>query len=878
MSAVITEVVEGESLTEKEAFADILQWSTERPAWQRDALRRLVLNETLSESDFDELVTICISPEVPPAPLTSDHLKSEGTSGEPIALVRVADPTGINALPPEQALEFAKHGLTIIYGDNGSGKSGYVRILKHACRTRDGRVKILRDIEDTARTPQSARLVFARGDAEVGFEWTPDGKGNPELPAVSIFDTRSANIHVEKTNAVAYIPAPMQVLEALANACDVVKGRLDKQINELLSQTPHALKTPSLQRDTAAGAFVHGISAKSNLKQLELLASLKDEDLLRLSQLESDLGQDPKRAAARIQGQKTKLDGFKVALEKLCAATSDVSYAQRDALRADRDRKAEAARLASEGLFAASPLPDVGKEIWRELWEAARKYSDHVAYPTKRFPEATADEDLCVLCQQPLGKSAIDRRWTFETFVKGTTKTDEENAVEVYRAFLKSAVSARISVRAVREAIAFFKTDLGDDRIAESVRRVALGALWRLRAFSREATPLMPVQVLPVGSFSQLDTALSERITQLSADEKSPERAALLKAYYELKDRESLRALLDDIRAEIDRQKQIARLEKAAKDTAKRPITNKNKELSDKLVTNALRGRFAREVEKLKLSRMPVELRKIKDQNAVSFFQVCLIEKPDEPVGEILSEGEHRCIALAAFLAELVTSKQYSGIVFDDPMSSLDHIHRKAVAARLIEEAAHRQVIVFTHDLTFLYELRREAEAKSQDIHYQTIRRRSQRPGYVEGDLPNKAKSALQLANALRSELKDIKHEFDGWPDVRRTVVAKGIIEQLREAWDQGIADFIYPVLGRFDNHIKGGSLYKIAVIKESDVVAVTNARSRLSEDLHASAETMNAATVGHADLVSEVKKLEDWVHDIYERQKSASAPAVSYT
>lgn len=90
-------------------------------------------------------------------------------------------------------------------------------------------------------------------------------------------------------------------------------------------------------------------------------------------------------------------------------------------------------------------------------------------------------------------------------------------------------------------------------------------------------------------------------------------------------------------------------------------------------------------------------------------------------------------------------------------MSSLDHIHRKAVAARLVEEAAHRQVIVFTHDLTFLFELRREAEAKSQPVQYQTVYRRSERPGYIEGELPNKARSALQLANALRSELKSVR-------------------------------------------------------------------------------------------------------------------------
>src|SRR3546814_11188471 len=92
-------------------------------------------------------------------------------------------------------------------------------------------------------------------------------------------------------------------------------------------------------------------------------------------------------------------------------------------------------------------------------------------------------------------------------------------------------------------------------------------------------------------------------------------------------------------------------------------------------------------------------------------------------------------------------------------MSSLDHIHRKAVAARLIEEAEHRQVIVFTHDLTFLFELRREAEAKDRPVQYQTVCRKQSRPGFVEGELPMKAKSAHQLAQSLRSELKEAKQQ-----------------------------------------------------------------------------------------------------------------------
>jgi Fe-S-cluster formation regulator IscX/YfhJ len=137
-----------------------------------------------------------------------------------------------------------------------------------------------------------------------------------------------------------------------------------------------------------------------------------------------------------------------------------------------------------------------------------------------------------------------------------------------------------------------------------------------------------------------------------------------------------------------------------------------------------------------------------------------------------------------------------------------------------------------------------------------------------------KAKSAWQLGQALRSELKAAKPHFDGWADARRTIFAKGIIEQLRESWDQGIADFIFPVLGRFDNAIRGTSLFKLAVLEEADVKTVTAARGRLSEELHATAETLNPETVTHADLLDEVVKLESWLTSIADRQKDAKKPS----
>jgi len=576
----------------------------------------------------------------------------------------------------------------------------------------------------------------------------------------------------------------------------------------------------------------------------------------------------------RINGQKSRLQAGIARLKLLYEAGAENAFTTRDELAATHTAKGEAARAASEALFKASPLPEVGQEAWRGLWEAARRYADEVAYPNKSFPAATSDEDLCVLCQQPLRAEAVARHQTFESYVKGATRAEEEAAARAVEDARKVARNAAFSTDAIHQLQMLIATEVGDAPLAEDVRRAAIVAAWRLRALLRRQPAPVAKAIWPEAALNSLMNDLAARAGQLAADQDSDAYKKLLWEFRELKDREALGPLVEDIKAEIERRKEAAAVNKALRETAKNSITTKNRELSDLLITNALRGRFAREIDKLKLSRMPVELRKT-DQKAVSYFQVALVEKPDEPVGEIFSEGEHRCVALAAFLAELVTSKRYSGIVFDDPMSSLDHIHRKAVAARLVEEAAHRQVIVFTHDLTFLYELRREAEAHGRPISYQTVRRRLDRPGFVEGELPDKAKSGLQLTNALRSELKAAKPNYEGWNDTRRTSFAKGILAQTREAWEQGVADFIRPVLGRFDNHVKVSSIYRLAVLTEDDVKTVMAARSRLSEDLHASAETLNPETVSHADLLAEVVKLETWLMDIAQRQKDASVPKI---
>ena len=70
---------------------EILEWSQSRPLWQRDALRRLVLNGEFSEDDLAELGKICkgfygLSEQQEVLPLTKDHIPTADTASAQIAL------------------------------------------------------------------------------------------------------------------------------------------------------------------------------------------------------------------------------------------------------------------------------------------------------------------------------------------------------------------------------------------------------------------------------------------------------------------------------------------------------------------------------------------------------------------------------------------------------------------------------------------------------------------------------------------------------------------------------------------------------------------------------------------------------------------------
>jgi len=222
-------------------YQEILAWSSKRPAWQRDALRRIVVDGGLGPSDVQDLCHLCklpyglVTETLSVVPVTAGDLPTSGSStGTGVSLTRIYGAANVNALLPGQEICFEEHGLTVVYGDNGAGKSGYARIVKQLCRSRGSSGDIVSNIYATGPVgPASASLDYLSDGIRATALWAKDAVRPAQLARISVFDSFSASVYVAKDTDVPYLPAGLDLLEKLAQACVGVQALLNDEVGAL---------------------------------------------------------------------------------------------------------------------------------------------------------------------------------------------------------------------------------------------------------------------------------------------------------------------------------------------------------------------------------------------------------------------------------------------------------------------------------------------------------------------------------------------------------------------------------------------------------------------------------------------------------------------
>jgi energy-coupling factor transporter ATP-binding protein EcfA2 len=858
---------------------DILVWSANRPDWQKDALRRILTNGTVTKEDIQELEQLCRYKHITPkpgvaaiqcTPLDSRHVPPNPGSAASVSLVSLSNLQNVNRLPSNQVITLGSSpGLTVVYGDNGSGKSGYARVIKKACRTRGALPEIRPDAFAPVQGPASGDIGFHIAGASHKASWKDGVLCDSRLFNVFVFDSSTADNYLEQDGPATFTPHGLDVLPKLSKTCDAINENLKKSIADLRTEISTFTKGWRYSATTGVGKLLNSLSSTTTTLAVNTLAGNNEQQSARLVVLTETLKSDPKKKAKETRSSKDRLNAFAERTKVSATALSDLAASTLKTQLANANSTLELATKFASEQFSATDLPGTRDVLWRKLWEAARIYSTSLAYKDKDFP--VTEEALCLLCQHPLNPEAVLRLKAYDAFCKDQSQKLAGDAANL----LKESADKIELTESLAADHAKIESDLAvmkPDQILAIVEFVK-EADTRLIAFKKSLKDKVwtDTTTLPTSPAMALEAVVAE-LEQRAKTEESAEdpkvRAAFQTEREELVDREWLGRLKNEVLGQIERYKQIKLLELCQKDVNTTTVTSKNSELTKLLVTDQFCKKFRTETENLGLRTLEVKLEDIKGSKGETKFGLRFESNTQYSVTQVASEGEQRCIALAAFLAELSQASHNSALVFDDPVSSLDHFHREKIAVRLFEESKIRQVVVFTHDSIFLNDLNSHAGDTAK---YLFLDWNGSQPGWCYEGLPWDCKSPEDRLDKLGIKQRDIAKNWGLKPsqdDVSKMREAYGWLRATIERIVERVvfADVVF----RFRSYIKLKDLNKVVGFTQVECDEINRLFKICCEvtEAHDPAQGKQASTKEPKDLKADIDATTLLLSTLRARQK----------
>ncbi|MEB8520215.1 AAA family ATPase [Acidithiobacillus ferriphilus] len=798
--------------------ASLTKWFSERPQWLQIAATRLLQQSELTDKDVSELANLCQQEADGKLPKTTYSFPatafSQGAAGS-LRLCSISDVEGVNALAPKKPLEFGKGNITIVYGNNGSGKSGYVRLLKHVCGARETGT-LHRNVYKPGAAAQKACISFEQDGVPKTHTWSGQGICD-DLNSVDIFDTSFGKVFVSSEDEVSYEPPVLSFFSSLILACEKVASALDTEANRHQSKKPNI---PADKKVTPEGIWYEAISAKTSTQDIDKHCAFGSAVETEMQTLQQRLAeQAPAEKAKQLRKQKQHIDTLVQDAQKYLEQLSDENYRRIIAAKKKSILKKAAADTAAEKVFSGSELEGIGSDVWKELWEAARNYSVSAAYKEAEYPNVS-DGSRCVLCHQTLTEEAKERLISFESFVKGEIQKAATDAAKEY-----DTASQTIEALPTSETLKtrIDAAGIPQDEVASQVTDFFAQLQARKDLLpgidSEEVIPdplLSPKWIEEANAQSK---SLGELAAKYDEDAKSDNREENKKTLHSLQARKWLaehRAAIDE---EVTRLKLLNQLKAAKKSADTTALSRKKGELAEALITDAFVQRFNAELKALGASRVKVDLVKSKVSKGRVLHKLQLRGASQSGLADVLSEGENRIVSIAAFLAD-VTGRTYPApFVFDDPISSLDQNFEEAVVQRLCAIASERQVVIFTHRLSLLATV--QDYAKKVSIKPEIVCIREEPWGTGEpGNTPLQAQKPLQALNTLINielpKAKKLFNEsgFDGYKSE-----AKAICSEFRILLERMVEyELMSDVVQRYRRAINTmGKISNLAKISEAD-------------------------------------------------------------
>ncbi|WP_416638414.1 hypothetical protein [Pseudomonas sp. OHS18] len=576
-------------------------WLAARPKWLQTAARMMIdAKRQLHEGEIKELSRLC-QIEVEGKPDSGFLTIVPGTLSQAAArpsvrIDEILDIHGLNAIKAGANLPFGNSNLAVIYGQNGTGKSGFARLLKQVCGSRS-KDEIRSNVFEPTPIECRARFKVLVGGNPVDVNWDISSGPYKALRQAQVFDSRAAQQYMGRTEA-CYEPSSMKFVSALIAISDAVSAELSRE-KELLK-----------------GLFLHSrpLSSTNEAKWLQTLKSTTatssiDKECFYTEELDRErIEKESLLAEKNISGRLQTIGKEKTALKSIEMTMSSLQLGSTDAVAlelVDLTEIALKARKISEeaaaAIFGKVELEGVGSATWQQMWERARVYSATIAYPQFPFPNISLNS-RCVLCHQNLDDAAKARLDGFEKFVTDGLEKAAKKAEIVLadRKLIIPSLPSQADWLVCMSTLGFEQED------AESW-------LSTLKTRLELLTKGTPFEVQQPFDWFKINEAIKKKSSTLASEEASlaalqtdEHRQAMQLRVLALQAKQWLSQNKSSIITEKNRLTALALLDKASRSTATNSLTAKKNELAKTELDAGYQTRFVNELKLLGGHRIPV--------------------------------------------------------------------------------------------------------------------------------------------------------------------------------------------------------------------------------------------------------------------------------
>ena len=691
-----------ETTLSQDPRSTLAQWANKSDEWIRRIVRHVLGSDSqVAENERALIYRLFLeekgfSDRALPAEPPIAHSAQTVGQPEPLHLSHISDVKGVNALVEGEKIKFGSR-LTLLFGENATGKTGYARILKGLAGSRSAD-DILPDVHLQEDPPSPfADIGYRLGETEVSYQWNGERAQAP-FDRMSLFDSPSVELHVDADLSYTYSPASLAIFDRVTLEVQEIGKSIEEELETLKADSSTLLN----RFDYRSSIYPHiqSLGVATNLAELQTLSQLSDDAEAQKQDLETTIALLRADAIGQALSLRT---GFQKVLTEALAFVSvagklSVSeYNVTLSKLSDLQRDQESLR---DSLFAAADLPAEPDDTWESFIHSGQDYR-------RRLENlGVHDSTRCLYCRQTLGAEALQLIAKYGEYLEDQIAKDIEEQAATIRSLVKQMQD--FSLTAVRAFVVDLDTDPNFGKQASADQIETLKAIVTLddtlrQRFTKEVSvdDDLPTRITAIkADIESWVSALNDTVEELQRQNSNREESieAKGKQLYELKARLSLKESWTEIENVVALAKCAERLEseRRAITTVLRNITGLTTRASEQLINKNFEQMFRNECSELRAPELELEFfgREGHPRRRRTL-------PGDHKPSRVLSEGEQKVIAIADFIAEAKMSEISVPVIFDDPVSSLDHRRVEEVATRIADLASDHQVVVFTHDIFF---------------------------------------------------------------------------------------------------------------------------------------------------------------------------------